>query len=154
MTFHALGTGVVPVEFPFYAYVNTIWNICGGMRPSRQRDAGGPAPYGPERDGRGLAEAGRRGGPNRRTAPPLVFYCFSGAPRAVLLRLAFHACYVPRIQHQKLAFLGVSHSAFGAPIVYAIPHFSLDHRSLSVRRERPRDGRTAEKRDEVAPFHD
>src|SRR5438128_12521384 len=77
MTFHALGTGVVPVEFPFYAYANTIWNICGGMRPSRQRGAGGAAPYGPERDGRGLAEAGRRGGQNRRTAPPLVFYCFS-----------------------------------------------------------------------------
>jgi hypothetical protein len=74
----AFGTGVVPVEFPFYAYVNTIWNICGGMRPSRQRGAGGAAPYGPERDGRDLAEAGRRGGPNRRTAPPLGFYCFSG----------------------------------------------------------------------------
>jgi len=28
---------------------------------------------------------------------------------------------MPRIQHQKLVFLGVSHSAFGAPIVYAIP---------------------------------
>jgi hypothetical protein len=28
-----------------------------------------------------------------------------------------HACYKPRKQHQKLAFLDVSHSAFGAPIV-------------------------------------
>src|SRR6516165_10741285 len=40
---------------------------------------------------------------------------------AMILRLAFHACDVPRIQHQKLVFLGVSHSAFGTPIAYAIP---------------------------------
>src|SRR6266481_6165440 len=59
--------------------------------------------------------------------------------------------------NQKLVFLGVSHSAFGAPIVYGISSsaFSLDHQflgSLGVRHERPRC-RTAEQRDELAPPH-
>ena len=59
---------------------------------------------------------------------------------------------VPRIQHQKLVFLGVSHSAFGAPNVYAIPPQLSRLTASFVRRERLR-GRTAEQRDELAPFH-
>jgi hypothetical protein len=120
----------VPVEFPFYAYDNTIWNICGGMRPSRQRGAGGAAPYGPERDGRGLAEAGRRGGPNRRTAPPLVFYCFSG------MCCVFFREAKPDLRHVQQD--GLVCRAFGgacqlhaflpeAPIVFCRSHTGMPH---------------------------
>ena len=50
--------------------------------------------------------------------------------RFQLPRLAFHACYVPRKRHQKLAFLGVSHSAFGACVYRKLSASASSHPSL------------------------